>query len=229
MKANKKIIFFGRYGDKYSNQIYFYLKSKFKNVIFFYCKEIDDNIDFTKVENIKVDYIFCFRFLFLIPNKILKKASIAINFHPGPPEYRGIGCVNFALYNNSKEYGITAHLMNNKIDNGKILDVKRFRIKKIDTVDTVLNFSYKLQVKQAKKIIKLICSMGNSYIKKIQLSSNNFFWSKNIFTRKQLNKLYKIPLRVSKKKLQIILRSTYTKNFKPYIIFLGNKFIYEKQ
>jgi hypothetical protein len=229
MKVNKKIIFFGRYGDKYSNQIYFYLKSKFKNVIFLYCKGIDDNIDFRNVENIKADYIFCFRFLFLIPNKILKNTTIAINFHPGPPEYRGIGCVNFALYNNSKQYGVTAHLMNNKIDNGKILDVKRFRISKIDTVDTVLNFSYKLQVKQAKKIIKSIWATGNSYIKNLQLTNNNFFWSKNIFTRKQLNKLYQIPLRVSQKKLQIILRSTYTENFKPYIIFLGNKFIYEKQ
>ena len=54
----------------------------------------------------------------------------AINFHPGPPNYRGIGCLNFALLSNEKYYGVTAHIINEKIDNGKILSFKKFRLKK---------------------------------------------------------------------------------------------------
>ena len=46
---------------------------------------------------------------------------MAINFHPGPPEFRGIGCANFALLKNSKYYGSTAHVMEAKVDSGPIL------------------------------------------------------------------------------------------------------------
>ena len=49
---------------------------------------------------------------------------MAINFHPGPPEYRGVGCVNYAFFDNVKSYGCTAHRINQKIDNGPIIDVK---------------------------------------------------------------------------------------------------------
>ena len=77
----------------------------------------------------KGDYIICFRSLSVLPKSLLKKASIAaVNFHPGPPEYPGSGCINFALYDEVNEYGVTAHIMNSKVDNGDILEVKRFKI-----------------------------------------------------------------------------------------------------
>ena len=63
--------------------------------------------------------------------------KLAINFHPGTPEYRGIGSVNFALYNNSKYYGSTAHLISKQIDYGKIIDIKKFRIPKSYGIESV--------------------------------------------------------------------------------------------
>ena len=60
-----------------------------------------------------------------------------INFHPGPPERRGIGCTNYAIYEKSKNYGVTLHEINEKIDSGNILKVKRFKI----------NFKYRLYFK----------------------------------------------------------------------------------
>ena len=62
----------------------------------------------------------------------------AINFHPGTPRYRGIGCINFALMENSKNYGSTCHLMNEKVDSGKILDVKFFNLKKINNLSDAI-------------------------------------------------------------------------------------------
>ena len=53
----------------------------------------------------------------IIPGKILDKTKLwNINFHPAPPEYPGIGCFNFAIYNREKSYGVTAHLMAEKVD-----------------------------------------------------------------------------------------------------------------
>ena len=56
-----------------------------------------------KYLKLNYDYIFCFRSFYILKNNILKKVNYAsINFHPGPPEYRGTGCVYYALYKNSK-------------------------------------------------------------------------------------------------------------------------------
>ena len=66
-----------------------------------------------------------------VPAKLIKNANkIAINFHPGPPEYPGIGCTNYAIYNEDKNYGVTCHIMTDKIDDGLILSVNRFKIEK---------------------------------------------------------------------------------------------------
>lgn len=65
----------------------------------------------------------------IIPESVLSRTKLwNINFHPGPPEYPGIGCFNFALYNEEKEYGVTAHIMEKRVDRGKIIGVKRFKV-----------------------------------------------------------------------------------------------------
>ena len=78
----------------------------------------------------------------------LRKNCLAINFHPGPLEYRGIGCVNFAILNKEKYYSATAHLMSNKIDNGPILLADYFKISKDDNISSILNKTYKIQLNQ---------------------------------------------------------------------------------
>ena len=84
-----------------------------------------------KLFNYDFDYIISYRSPIILKNKDISKASIAaINLHPGPPKYRGIGCLNYALYNNEKKYGFTIHLINKKIDFGEILYVKNFPVKK---------------------------------------------------------------------------------------------------
>ena len=125
-----KVLFMGRNGCFYSNKIKKLLEENSKK---FYC--IESNKIRKKIPKkylrLNYDYIFCFRSFYILKDNILNKVNkAAINFHPGPPEYRGIGCVNYALYENSKFYGCTAHLIDEKVDNGKIIDVKKFNIKK---------------------------------------------------------------------------------------------------
>lgn len=85
------------------------------------------------------DYIFCFRSYFVLAKSYIDRAAIAaINFHPAPVEYPGSGCLNWALYDESPTYGATAHLMNEKIDNGAIIECRRFPILPQDNVTTLL-------------------------------------------------------------------------------------------
>ena len=123
------ILYFGRKSDKYSIKLYEVLiRNSNVNVIWSNGKK--NKIDFKL--NKKIDFIICFRSHYLLKKKHIKLAKIAaINFHPGTPKYRGIGCINLALLKKEKIYGSTAHLMNTQIDNGKIIDVKYFKVKKM--------------------------------------------------------------------------------------------------
>ena len=118
-----KILFFGRYLDPYSLQLLKFLKKNaYTKVIWSDGKKNKINFKITGI----FDYIICFRSNYILNNKIINKAKIApINFHPGTPKYRGIGCTNVALLDNVKEYGSTAHLINRKIDSGKIINSGR--------------------------------------------------------------------------------------------------------
>ncbi len=73
----------------------------------------------------------------ILPVGLLQRAELAINFHPGPPEYPGSGCVNWALYDGTPTYGVTVHTMGKQVDAGPILAVKRFRIDPGETVSSL--------------------------------------------------------------------------------------------
>ncbi len=52
-----------------------------------------------------------------------------INFHPAPlPEYKGCGGYNFAILDGLSEWATTAHYVDETIDTGAIIDVRRFPI-----------------------------------------------------------------------------------------------------
>lgn len=52
----------------------------------------------------------------------------AYNFHPGPPHFPGWRPAHFAVYQQAKDFGATAHFMIEKVDAGPIVGVERFRI-----------------------------------------------------------------------------------------------------
>lgn len=53
----------------------------------------------------------------------------SINFHPAPlPEYKGVGGYNLAILEGLQKWGVSAHFVDQEIDNGPIIKVKRFPI-----------------------------------------------------------------------------------------------------
>ena len=147
----------------------------------------------------------------------------AINFHPSVPKYRGAGGVNYAVFKD-KHFGCTAHLINNKIDSGKIIDVQFFDHGKMKNLNTILNFTYSLQLKQIKKIINGIQN-DNLFINNLIKKNINIKWGKTLNTMKDLNKFYKIDNKITKKDFNRKLKATIINNHKPYLILHGRKFI----
>lgn len=65
----------------------------------------------------------------VVPERILGRLGFgAYNFHPGPPHYPGWLPAHFATYDKASDFGVTAHVMTNKVDNGPIVGVDLFAI-----------------------------------------------------------------------------------------------------
>jgi len=221
------ILFFGRQNDEVSKKILINLKKTSNKLVFFLSNNKSNYIPqkFKKIKKNQFDYLISYRSYIIFNENLLKKIKkFSINFHPGPPNYRGTGCVNYAIFNKEEYYGCTAHIINKKIDSGKIIDFRKFKIKKNMSIETILKKCYKNQYLQFLKIVSEIKKNNiDNLIKKNKLIK----WSGKIGKKKQLDKFYKINPNIKEKDFNLLLRATKTKKFKPYIKLFNKKFILE--
>ena len=81
------------------------------------------------------DVLLSFLCPWVIPGAVLARTELALNFHPGTRHYPGIGCYNFALYEEATEYGAVCHRMAEKVDTGPIILERTFPVSQDDTVE----------------------------------------------------------------------------------------------
>jgi len=211
-KKKANILLMLRKSDPFSKKLANYIKKKFNGTKIIWSSKPSER---NKIPaSLKVDFIFAFRSYYILNKKdLLKTKFSAINFHPGPPNFRGFGCTNFALFKNSKHYGVTSHIINKKIDSGKIINVKYFKITKTDNLDKLLKKTHRYLYNQAKRLIPLIIKDPAILIKLIK-KNKKINWSKKLYKKKDLENLYLIKKNLNKKKIDRIIRATYLKNSK---------------
>ena len=210
MKNNKiSILFLGKKDDECCNEALTFIKDSFSDVTYYLGKR--DNPLPEDTEGWNGDYIISYLSPWVVPKSVLKKCRIAaINFHPATPNYPGVGCTNFALYEEAEEYGVTCHYMEAKVDTGKIIAVKRFPITKDDDVNSLTKRTYDFQLVLFYEILDKILndrSMQTSIEK----------WTRKAFTRAELNALSIIDPSMTKKEIEKRIRATSYKNFQPII------------
>ena len=89
--------------------------------------------------NIKFDILLSVNYLFILESDILNIARLAVNFHGSLlPKYRGRTPHVWAIINGERETGITAHLMNEKCDDGDIIKQIVIPISEEDTGAMIL-------------------------------------------------------------------------------------------
>ena len=81
----------------------------------------------------------------------------AYNFHPGPPTYPGVYPANFAIYDGATKFGVTAHVMTEKVDEGAIVGTHAFDI------DPAANFN-DLEIKAYLELFALFKRLGPQLI-----------------------------------------------------------------
>jgi len=92
------------------------------------------DIPVPEFENWTGDFILSFKSDLILSDDVLNNASIAaINFHPAPPNYRGVGTYSWAIGNNESVYGVTCHHITEKIDSGRIIATHYFPILRGET------------------------------------------------------------------------------------------------
>ena len=93
----------------------------------------------------------------IIPQKFLNIPKFgAVNLHASLlPNYRGASPIQYALLNGDKKTGVTTFFMDDKIDNGKIIMQKEFKIndndnyesliRKVESIIVLLQYHHHLQ------------------------------------------------------------------------------------
>ncbi len=138
----------------------------------------------------------------IIPESVLASTrEFALNFHPGPPEYPGIGCTNFAIYDGAESYGVTCHHMETRVDSGKIVKVKRFPVQEDESV-------YSLTQKCYQAILEVFLDVMNFYLANHTVPVSDEKWARKPFTRKNLNDLCRLSFTLSPREIQRRIRAT---------------------
>ena len=129
--------------DKKSTDIISYCKLEF--IPFFVGNPRGGN-GYSFIKNIKVDIIASINYLFLIEKDIiLHPRFLTFNIHGSLlPKYRGRAPHIWAIINNEKETGITAHVIDEKCDSGDIISQIKIKIEEDFTGNDLLN-KYKLE------------------------------------------------------------------------------------
>lgn len=176
-----RVLFIGKEGDFYSGAAADFIRLHFKDPLIIFSSRSDP---FPRhLLEWEGDLVVSYLAQWIIPGSLLEKASLAaINFHPGPPEYPGIGCTNFAVYHGETTFGITCHHMLERVDSGSIIAVRRFPVLENDSVYSITQRCYN-------EILHLFYELASGLILGGNLPTSQEKWMRKPFTRKQLNEL----------------------------------------
>ena len=137
-------------------------KSKINNTVINYSnkKSFEDQL-LKLLKRNNVDLICLAGFMKILSGSFIKKFYKPIlNIHPSLlPKYKGLNTHNRAIQNRDKYSGATVHIVNKKLDSGKIIIQKKVKILKSDSEKSlekkVLNIEHKIY---PQAIIKLLAS-----------------------------------------------------------------------
>lgn len=164
------------------------------------------------------DYLISYLSRWVVPADVLDRARLAINFHPGPPEYPGYGCNAFAVYENAQSYGVTCHHMAPRVDTGAIIAVTRFPVLASDDGGSLLLRAYDYQ-------LVLFYDVVGRLAQGQELPAAQVGWSRRPFTKKEFADLARLMPDMSPQELARRVRATTIGRYRPTLELEG--FLFE--
>jgi methionyl-tRNA formyltransferase len=217
-------LFFGRRGCSYSVRALDHLKAAHFSVEAVFSQSRREALP-ERLASWTGDYIFCFRSYYVLGQAVLERARIAaLNFHPGPTEYPGSGGVNWALYDNATSYGATAHLMTEKIDDGPIVECRRFPVLPEDNLESLLARVHWVTFELLQDLTTGLALEGEPFLRRKLTQSAAEHWTGAARKISDVERLQTIDPGCSKAELERRIRATYLAEFPPEIHLHGYRF-----
>lgn len=217
---NIRVILFSKKQNIFCDYAEAILKSYFKSNEFISVRgNVGDELD-DELHSCRPEYIISFVSPWIIPGTLLNSArTAAINFHPGSPEYPGIGCYNFALYEGSTKYGVTVHHMKEKVDAGDIIMTSYFDISPLESVET-------LKLKSMNHLLYCFEKILSYISQDVPLPVSDETWKRKPFTRKEMLALFEIdPQKHDEAEIEKRIRAAaYPSNTGAYVTIANHKF-----
>jgi methionyl-tRNA formyltransferase len=219
------VLFFGRKEDEKSKKCLKHLQDLDFNVTVIWSSNRNETLP-EDIRQIEVDYILCYRSYFILPKFLIESSKFySINFHPGSPKYPGSGGINFSLYNNDKNCGVTVHLMDEKVDSGKILGTKYFPIFESDNLDKLLDRTHNKLFSLFIEFTTNLRKYGKNYIEKNLIENKDVIWSDLKRTAKDIDNYQLIDEDIDEIELKKRIRSFNFTNHPIKLKFHGKIFV----
>ena len=146
--------------NKKAKGLNFSKKNKIESKIYSFSNRLKSENQILKhLKNKKIKLICLAGFMKILSKEFIKKFQGKIlNIHPSLlPKYKGLNTHERVIFNNEKYSGCTVHIVNSKLDAGKIILQQRVKINKRDTAKTlrkkILKKEHILYPKAIKKFI----------------------------------------------------------------------------
>lgn len=175
---DEKVMFIGN-SSRWSHSAADYLAGHFRHVEALFWDYGDESPTATYAW--EGDRILTFKADLILPRAMLSRVkTIAINFHPTIPDFRGVGGYNYAIADRLPVFGATCHHIVEKIDFGPIIKVLRFPILPAESVGSLRDRTATYCLILFYEIVHLISS-GQELPR-----AANEQWKLKLYTRKML-------------------------------------------
>ena len=145
----------------------------------------------------------------------------AINFHGASPNYPGRDPHHFASYDGVRRYGATAHVMEPKVDAGRIIGVEDVGVADNVYPSELLRVANEAAVRLMKRLIPLL-------VREEPLPPLDIAWGPRKTTRRDFLELCNIPAYVGMEELERRLRATDAEDYRNLCVDLyGRRFRFE--
>lgn len=171
------------------------------------------------------DVLYSVQYHKILAKPVIEKARLAaVNLHMAPlPEYRGSNQFSYAIIEGKKEFGVTIHLIDERIDHGDILFQKRFPIPKNCWINDLYEITQAASVKLFKETLTQIITGDFTASPQSALEAEK---GAVLHFRDEIIGLKQIDLDWDADKIARYIRATSMPGFEPPFTIIGGEKIY---
>lgn len=140
-------------------------------------KDVNDEVFIKCIQNYEADLFVSMSFNQILRKPIIEAAPLGfINCHAGElPFYRGRNPLNWALINDEKHFGVTAHYIDEGIDTGDIIFQEKVKISEQDDYRTLLEKAFVKCSEVLGEAVKQIAAGEVIRIKQAEIDPYGFY------------------------------------------------------